>query len=100
LGGENIELLESAHDSFGIPPNGGNSHHGNSSSNSSSAPRTECPTKNFLQTFKPILLNFLIKEFGIEVISKYAIVKKIKNGGMYKNDVLKLFKEKDFKNAW
>ena len=99
LSSGNNELLESA--SFGIAQNGDiPNYNGNSSTTSSAASRKECPTKNFLQQFKPIFLNYLVKEFGDEVINKYAVVKKIKNGGMYKDDVVKLFKEKDFKHAW
>ena len=99
LSSGNNELLESA--SFGITQNGDNlNYHGSSSTTVSAASRKECPTKNFLQQFKPIFVNYLIKEFGSEVINKYSAVKKIKNGGMYKDDVLKLFKEKDFRQAW
>lgn len=78
------------------PPNGVNPI----AANSHDSVRNECVTKNFLQTFKSIFLKYLISCFGAQVIKKYEILRKIKKSGMYKQEVLELFKEKDFKGAW
>ena len=87
---DEASLVESSHEaSISMNP-----------TNSESADHKNCLTRNFLQTFKAIFLKYLIICFGLQAIGSYEILRKIKKSGMYRQDVLKLFQEPDFKKAW
>ena len=60
--------------------------------------RNKCPTKNFLQDFRSIFINILVKEIGTS-IHEYEIIKEIKKG-VNRQKYLKLFWEKDFRHVW